>query len=106
MTKNDSREHSQAVASGVKSWMETVHALCRHLEALDKSLPDLLRDVPASELQEMAEELRAALITWSSEIDPVQRSLRAVLRKIAEASWEYRLIEPRNGGSTIGWTGK
>jgi hypothetical protein len=60
---------------------------------LNDSLPDLLRDVPAAELQEIAEELRAALITWSTEIDPVQQSLRAVLRNIAAAPWEYRLIE-------------
>jgi hypothetical protein len=83
--KRDLREYSRSASSGVK----TVASAARRtvgdeLRNIKQSLPGSFQQLPPAERRQVIEELRDGLITWTAEIDPVLRDLRALVRELQD----------------------
>ena len=78
----DLKQQCRSVSNGIKAWASVAkQPIGCDLQALRQSLPEALQDLSEAERLAMFGELQGALITWGTDIDPVVRDLRSVLRE-------------------------
>ncbi len=83
----DTKEHSELALSGIKAAAEVARGISAELQLIDGGLPEAFQKLPADERRQIVEELRAGLITWSNEIDPIVGRLKELLRRLQHELW-------------------
>jgi hypothetical protein len=77
------REHSRTTSHSIKVAADGIRQdIGDQLRVVMDSLPDGFRQLPLSERRAVIADLQAGLITWTTEIEPVARELRALLREL------------------------
>ena len=87
--RTDLREYSRAASNGIKTAAGAMRqTVLKQFLLLKESVPNGFQELSAADRHDLVEDLRAGLIAWTNEIDPVVAELRSLLRQLQDELWD------------------